>query len=256
MADKALSELKSIVKKHQEYIKDVEEHYDKNGMLTGANIKFKIGVALYYIDFGSQKRDGSFDVQIINNLHIVRMSLVNGAVKQTIDGFYSYNQKGKLGLLSGLGYVVGSFDLEIITPFKLGNLNIEGIYLSSIIDGWKSDSRTLYSKEYKEPHRTTDTSAKQSGAGITGAKSKKIMSVSQFDKFAKSKGFNAKFSDTKEFVAFMFKHSKDLFGRSSLKGMSWNAIYNLNPNSADWIGWSKIDTDDFFKYVKQYSRKK
>jgi hypothetical protein len=82
------------------------------------------------------------------------------------------------------------------------------------------------------------------------------LSVSEFDKFAKSKGFKAKFADTEKFVSFMFKHSKDLFGRSSLKGMSWTAIYNLNPNSADWIGWSKIDTDDFLEYVKQYSRKR
>lgn len=174
----------------------------------------------------------------------------NGLAGATImKGFYDLYPSDKIKTLTGVVAETTNDDMMILTPSPFAGFGID--YLNW---AWVQDSPDAY---YRKVGRKTDDSPKQkaAGTGIGATRSKKILSVSEFDKFAKSKGFKAKFADTKEFVSFMFKYSKDLFGRSSLKGMSWTAIYNLNPNSADWIGWSKIDTDDFLKYVKQYSKK-
>ena len=183
-------------------------------------------------------------------LHIDKKDFRYGVAGDTImNGFYELSPKDKIEKLTGICLENSNGELMTITPSVFAGFELD--YLNW---AWVQDNKDAY---YRKAGRAkSDDSAKQGGAGIGATKSKKILSVSQFDKFAKSKRFNAKFADTEKFVAFMFKYSKDLFGRSSLKGMSWTAIYNLNPNSVDWIGWSKIDTDDFLEYVKQYSRKR
>jgi hypothetical protein len=168
-----------------------------------------------------------------------------------MEGFYNLSSSGKLATMTGVCSERSTGDdYLVLSPSAFQGTSIDWLNYS-----WVQDFVDAYDPKFRKAHRKTDDSAKQRPAGIGATRSKKILSVSQFDKFAKSKRFNAKFADTEKFVSFMFKYSKDLFGRSSLKGMSWTAIYNLNPNSADWIAWSKIDTDDFLEYVKQYSRK-
>lgn len=115
------------------------------------------------------------------------------------------------------------------------------------------DGRHMFVDTDAPFYRYVISQRKKSFTKVAGTRSRKILSVDQFDKFARSKGFNPKFADTDRFVEFMFKYSKDLFGRASLKGMSWNTIYALNPMSADWISWSKIDTDSLESYIRQYS---
>jgi hypothetical protein len=183
------------------------------------------------------------------SISIKKSEWQNGVAGTTIlRGFYDLSPSDKIKTLTGICKENTNGELMTISPSAFAGFELD--YLNW---AWVQDNMDAY---YRKAGRKTDDSPKQKAAGIGATKSKKILSVSEFDKFAKSKGFKAKFADTEKFVSFMFKHSKDLFGRSSLKGMSWTAIYNLNPNSVDWIGWSKIDTDDFLEYVKQYSRKR
>ena len=254
MRGKVEREISKVLNKHQEFITYVKYRESKDGKtILGIDIKLKPGVVIYLINFTKNSNRGT-NADIVNKFDVSRADILNGSFAKSFDGFHKYDSNGKLGVVMGLGYVFGN-DIEIVTPKFIGNLKTQEMNLSDLLLGVQSDSSVIYQKK-EMPACKTDISDKQGPAGIGATKSKKILSVSQFDKFAKSKGFNAKFSDTEKFVAFMFKYSKDLFGRSSLKGMSWTAIYNLNPNSADWIGWSKIDTDDFLEYVKQYSRKR
>ena len=134
--------------------------------------------------------------------------------------------------------------------FQLQAKDIEPLVNRKVLDG-----RSMLVDTDAPFFRYAIAKHKKGSQKVAGT-SRKILSVDQFDKFARSKGFNPKFADTDKFVAFMFKYSKDLFGRSSLKGMSWNAIYNLNPMSADWISWSKIDTDTLERYIRQNSKAK
>jgi len=255
MRDKAEVEFEKVRKKHSEHISIVQINLDKNKKLESVDIRLRPGRVVYVMDLVEGKKGRVFNVDIVNKFDVSRADILNGSFAKSFDGFYKYDANEKLGLIMGLGYVFGD-DVEIITPTFVGNIKTEEMNLSTILNAYKEDMPEIYKKKETASRAASDYYAKQKGAGIGATKSKKILSVSQFDTFAKSKRFNAKFADTEKFVAFMFKHSKDLFGRSSLKGMSWTAIYNLNPNSADWIGWSKIDTDDFLEYVKQYSRKR
>ena len=256
MIDKAEAEFEKVRKRHSKHIKFAAINFDKNMMLESVDIQLKPTIVVYVIGFKKSFRFKQVDVA--NSFSVSKTDILNGSFANSFDGFYRYDAKGKLDLLMGLGYVFGD-DVEIITPKMLRNIKTEEMNLTTILNAVENDLPEIYQK-VETPKRKTDEAifVRQgpAGQGIVGTRSKKILSVSQFDKFAKSKRFNAKFADTEKFVAFMFKYSKDLFGRSSLKGMSWTAIYNLNPNSADWIAWSKIDTDDFLEYVKQYSRKR
>ena len=253
MKDPIEKEIDKVLKKHGDFIVFVKYNESTTKKTTESiDIKLKAGVVIYLVDFNKKSSRGT-DADIVNKFNVSRADILNGSFEKSFDGFYKYDANGKLGLIMGLGYVFGN-DVEIITPKRIGNLKTEEMNLTSLLLAHQANSSVLYQKKETAGRAKSDDSAKQGGIGAT--KSKKILSVSEFDKFAKSKGFKAKFADTEKFVSFMFKHSKDLFGRSSLKGMSWTAIYNLNPNSADWIGWSKIDTDDFLEYVKQYSRKR
>ena len=253
MIDKAEAEFEKVRKRHSKHIQIATINFDKNMMLKSVDIQLKPTIFVYVVDFLTKSKE--VQVDIANAFQVSKADILKGSFAKSFDGFYAYSgARGKLGLLMGLGYFVKN-EVEMITPKFLGNIKTEGMNLSTIGNAVKNDLPEIYEKK-ETAGRKSDTSPRQGGAGIGAAKSKKILSVSQFDTFAKSKRFNAKFADTEKFVAFMFKYSKDLFGRSSLKGMSWTAIYNLNPNSVDWIGWSKIDTDDFLEYVKQYSRKR
>jgi hypothetical protein len=253
MIDKAEAEFEKVRKRHSKHIKIATINFDKNMMLKNVDIQLKPTIHVYVADF--RKKSNEVQIDVGNAFQVSRADILNGSFANSFDGFYAYSgARGKLGLLMGLGYLFGS-DIEMITPKFLGNIKTEGMNISTIGNAVEKDLPEIYEQK-QTAGRKTDTSPRQGGAGMGAAKSKKILSVSQFDTFAKSKGFNAKFADTEKFVSFMFKYSKDLFGRSSLKGMSWNAIYNLNPKSVDWISWSKIDTDDFLEYVKQYSRKR
>jgi len=247
-------EISKVLNKHGEFITYVKYKQSKDGKnILGIDVKLKAGVVIYLVNFTKKSNRGT-DADVVNKFDVTRADILNGGFANSFNGFHKYDANGKLGVVMGMGYVFGN-DIEIITPKFIGNLKTEEMNLSDLLMGVQNDSSTIYRKK-ETAGQSTDKSTKQGPAGIGATKSKKILSVSEFDKFAKSKGFKAKFADTEKFVSFMFKHSKDLFGRSSLKGMSWTAIYNLNPNSADWIGWSKIDTDDFLEYVKQYSRKR
>jgi len=255
MKDTIEKEIDKVLKKHGDFIVFVKYNESTTKKTTESiDIKLKAGVVIYLVDFNKKSSRGT-DADIVNKFNVSRADILNGSFAKSFDGFYKYDANGKLGLIMGLGYVFGN-DVEIITPKRIGNLKTEEMNLTSLLLAHQANSSVLYEKKETASRAASDYYAKQKGAGIGATKSKKILSVSQFDTFAKSKGFKAKFADTEKFVAFMFKYSKDLFGRASLKGMSWTAIYNLNPNSADWISWSKIDTDDFLEYVKQYSRKR
>jgi len=250
MIDKAEAEFEKVRKRHSKYIEIATIHFDKNMMLDSVDIQLKPNIYVYLVDFLTKSKE--VQVDLANGFKVRKSDILGGSFAKSFDGFYAYSgARGKLGLLMGLGHLIKN-EVEMITPKFLGNIKTEGMNLSTIGNAVKNDLPEIYDMAGRAPR---DFTARQGGAGIGATKSKKILSVSQFDTFAKSKGFKAKFADTEKFVAFMFKYSKDLFGRSSLKGMSWTAIYNLNPNSADWIGWSKIDTDDFLEYVKKYSRK-
>jgi hypothetical protein len=80
----------------------------------------------------------------------------------------------------------------------------------------------------------------------------KILSVTQFNNFAKLK--KAKFNNEKQFIDFLFKYSKDLFGVISLKNKTYNDVYELNKKIADWISDEGFDIDDFEDYFIKKSK--
>ena len=82
----------------------------------------------------------------------------------------------------------------------------------------------------------------------------KITSVDSFTKFLKEKGEYSKLMEEEYFVYLLLKYSKELVGKKSLKGMSWNAIYKSNPKINDWISYYGLDGDDISKLIKQRAK--
>jgi hypothetical protein len=82
----------------------------------------------------------------------------------------------------------------------------------------------------------------------------KVLSVDSFTKFLKENGENPKLMEEEYFVYILLRYSKQLTGRKSLKGMSWNAIYKSNPKINDWISYYGLDGDNISKLIKQRAK--
>ena len=170
MKDKAEVEFEKIRKKHSEHISIVQINLDKNKKLESVDIKLRPGRVVYLIDFNKKSSRGT-NADIINSFEVSRADILNGSFAKSFDGFYKYDAKGKLGLLMGLGYVFGD-DVEMITPKMLRNIKTQEMNLSTILNAVQRDLPEIYEKK-ETAGRKTDTSPRQSGAGIGAAKRKK-----------------------------------------------------------------------------------
>jgi DNA repair protein RadC len=70
-----------------------------------------------------------------------------------------------------------------------------------------------------------------------------INTIAKFINFAESKKFQWYGASSKDFVAFLKKYPKPLFGVSSLAKIDYYDLYELNPQITDWIATAKIDTN-------------
>jgi hypothetical protein len=83
----------------------------------------------------------------------------------------------------------------------------------------------------------------------------KITSVDNFVKFLNDKTPYSFDMNEEFFVYNLFKYSKELVGKKSLKGMSYNAIYKSNPKINDWISYYRLDGEEIIEIIKKISKK-
>ena len=83
----------------------------------------------------------------------------------------------------------------------------------------------------------------------------KITKVDDAIKFFNKNVANANTMNEELFAYGLYKYSKELIGKKSLKGISWNAIYKSNPKINDWISYYRLDGDEISELIKKLSNK-